>query len=207
MFESLLLKTALVEPSTLKEVTRILLTYRDFINKISKKRIQDILKKIIALHIQTNHNYEVSWALWCALSFEIELTQTIAESILKSNDTISILILIDMREKGLLNGTPDFSILDNLLKNENLSNENWLLVYESVKKGWLIPSITTLLTDNHYFKILSDNGVEFYDLNKQLCIIGLSSKTKEESEVFTETAETEYFTNDIPSNFALYGRE
>lgn len=207
LFESLLLKTALVEPSTLKEVTRILLTYRHFINKTSKKRIQDVLKKIISIHIETNHNYEVSWALWCAVSFEIELTQTIAESILKSNDTISILILIDMRQKGLLNGAPDFSILDNLLKNENLSNENWLLVYESVKKGWLIPSTTTLLNDNHYFKILSDNGVEFYDLNKQLGIIELPKKTKEETAVFPETTETEYFTNDIPSNFVLNGGE
>ena len=111
-----------------------------------------------------------------------------------------------MREKGLLNGAPDFSILDKLLENENLSNENWLLVYESVKKGWLNPT-TTLLNDNHYFKILSDNGVEFYDLNKQLGIIELLKKTKEETAGFPETTETEYFTNDIPSNFVLNGGE
>lgn len=207
LFESLLLKTALVEPSTLKEVTRILLTYKHLINKTSKRRIQDVLKKIITIHIETNHNYEVSWALWCAVSFEIELTQTIADSILQSNDTISILILFDMREKGLLNGTPDFSILNNFLKNENLSNEYWLLIYETIKKGWLIPPSRTLLNDNHYFKILSDNDVQFYDLNKQLGIIELPKKTNEEMTNFSETTENEYFTNDIPSNFVLNDRE
>ena len=53
----------------------------------------------------------------------------------------------------------------------------------------------------------SDNGVEFYDLNKQLGIIELPKKTKEETAVFPETTETEYFTNDIPSNFVLNGGE
>ncbi|MBK6701478.1 MAG: hypothetical protein IPG55_16655 [Saprospiraceae bacterium] len=121
-------------------------------------------------------------------------------------DTISILIIIDMREQWLLNGTPYFSLLNTLLKTENLTNENWLLVYESVKKGWLIPSITTLLNDNHYFKILSDNNVDFYDTNKQLGIIELPKK-KKRTAVFLKIIETEYFSNDIPSNFVLNGGE
>lgn len=199
LFESLLLKTALIEPSTLKEVITILLTYKNYINKTSKKRLQDVLKKIIAIHIETNHNYEVSWALWSAVTFEIELPQTIADSILRSNDTISTLILIDMRERGLLKGVPDFSILDEKLKNESLSNENWLLIYEAAKKGWLTTS--TLLTDNHYFKILSDNNIEFYDTNKQLNI----SKTANGN--MPENIEPVYFPNDIPSNFLLHVQE
>lgn len=35
-------------------------------------------------------------------------------------------------------------------------SENWLLAYESVKKGWLIPSEANLLDNNLFFKILKD---------------------------------------------------
>ena len=201
LFESLLLKTALIEPSTLKEITRILLTYKHFISKSSKKRIQDVLKKIITINIETNHNYEVSWALWCAVSFNIELNKTIADSILNSKDTISILIILDMKGKGLLNGSPDFSILNTLLSNESFSNENWLLVYEAVKKGWLVPPKKTLLNDNHYFKILKDNDVEFYDATKQLEVAPHTKQTKKTIPDLVQTLPSEYFTADRPSNF------
>jgi len=168
-FEDLLLKTALIEPATLDIVTRVLLTYKNYLDDESKVKLSKLLNAIINEHSLLNHNFEVSWALWIAKTFEIEIDEDASNNIIESKDSVSNLILLDLsKNTTLVKGHPRFVNLEIELKDNILFSENWLLAYEGVKKGWLNPTSPTLLDDNLFFKLLKENDVEFYDTTKQM---------------------------------------
>lgn len=171
LFESLLLKTGLIEPSILDIVTRILLSYQSYLDATSKTKLKELIEFIIKCHSPIKHNFEVSWALWLAKTFEIEITKDIANCVIEMKDAISLLVLLDIfKTTNLIQGSPNFAEIESELNNNSdiLSSEHWLLAYEGVKKGWLSPSNTNFLDDNHFFKILKGLNVEFYDTTKQL---------------------------------------
>ena len=169
LFEDLLFKTALTEPSILDIVTRILLTYKTYLDFQSKEKLTNMINRIINEHSPVNHNFEVSWALWLSKSFEIEIDENSANKIIETKDSISNLILLDLiKNTSLVQGFPTISKLEIDLKDDILFSENWLLAYESVKKGWLSPANSSLLEDNLFFKLLKDKNICFYDNSKQL---------------------------------------
>ncbi|MCD8401423.1 RNA-directed DNA polymerase [Tenacibaculum finnmarkense] len=157
-YESLILKIGITEPRTLPVVTEILASN---ISRISKKKVKSIIEKLIDIHLPKGHNYEVSWALWMCVEFNIKLKNKMAERIFASNDYVSMLIAMDLKSKGLINSTVSTDGLLTELTEESLMNENWLFTYESIKKGWLVPTDNPI-DENKYFKILLDNGIYFY---------------------------------------------
>ncbi|WP_305952106.1 RNA-directed DNA polymerase [Emticicia oligotrophica] len=169
IFEDLLFKTALIEPSILDIVTRVLLTYKSYLDLSSKEKLKNVINKIINEHSPVNHNFEVSWALWLAKTFEITIDEISANNIIRTKDSISNLILLDLiNNTALVIGTPSINDLEVDLKDDILFSENWLLAYEGVKKGWLNPANPNLLDDNLFFKLLKDKNIEFYDATNQI---------------------------------------
>ena len=198
LFEDLLFKTALIEPSILDIVTRILLTYASYIDSVSVSKLKRLINKIIYDYSPVNHNFEVSWALWIAKTFKIEIDENAANKIIYTRDSISNLILLDLiKNTTLVKGEPDISKLETELKDDVLFSENWLLAYESVKKGWLVPTTPNLLDENLYFKILKDLNVEFYDGNRQL----VPYKAKEQKK-YIEAPPPTYSAEEPSSNLA-----
>ncbi|WP_081599352.1 RNA-directed DNA polymerase [Prochlorothrix hollandica] len=185
-FESLLLKSALSEPSTLPEVTRILISNESL---VSKEKVGVLAKEIISIHCFKGHLFEVFWSLWLLKSLKIAIDVQVAEKIVLLGDSISILILLDMRDSGLIAGYLDVSGLESELTSIELFDEKWLLTYESVKKGWLKPINANLLTSNAYFNLLYENDVEFYISSNQLEIIQLSKEIAHEDNKPYETNE------------------
>ncbi|MFD2144500.1 hypothetical protein [Mucilaginibacter antarcticus] len=169
----------MIEPSVLDIVTRILLTYEKYLDAVSKQRLKALVNCIINDHSPINHNFEISWALWLAKTFKIEVEELCANKIIETKDSISNLILLDLiNNTSLVLGTPQIAKLDTELKEDILFSEHWLLAYEGVKKGWLTPANPNLLNENLFFNILKDLDVEFYDANKQLKpYLSLKSKT------------------------------
>lgn len=165
IFESLLLKIALCEPSTLREVITILISNTEL---ISKEKVRKLAEEIIHSHCPKGHSFEVAWSLWLLRSFDISLDGEIAKKVFESNDSISILIALDMKSLGLISGQVDISNLKSELTKDSFFGDKWLLVYESIKKGWLNPSNPTLLSENKYFCLLDQQNVEFYDGNNQI---------------------------------------
>ena len=55
------------------------------------------------------------------------------------------------------------SQIDSHAKPDDLYGEDWILLYEGVRNGWL-PN-DKMVKDNRHFKILLDNGISFYDPN------------------------------------------
>ena len=169
VFENLLIKTALVEPAILDILTRIFITYNSYLDAESKEKLKGLVNITIKEHCPVRHNFEMVWALWIAKTFEIDIEEQSANDIIATRDSVSNLILLDLiNNSTLVKGSPKVAEIEAELKDDILMSENWLLAYESVKKGWLIPADANLLDNNLFFKILKDTNVEFYKQNKQL---------------------------------------
>lgn len=181
-FENLIVKTALIEPAILDIFTRIFITYKAYINIDSKEKIKRLINAIIRSHCPVKHSFEISWALWIARTFEIEIEEQSANSIIETRDCISNLILLDLiNNTTLVKGSPLISDIEAELKDDILMSENWLLAYEGVKKGWLTPVEVDLLDKNLFFKILKDKDIEFYKTTKQLKTYSSKERQKDET--------------------------
>lgn len=168
-FENLMIKTALIEPAILDILTRIFITYEIYISIDSKEKIKRLINAIIRSHCPVKHSFEISWALWIAKTFKIEIEEQSANSIIETRDSVSNLILLDLiNNSTLVKGHPRISDIEAELKDDILMSENWLLAYEGVKKGWLTPAEMNLLDNNLFFKTLKDKDIEFYKTTKQL---------------------------------------
>ncbi len=211
-FEDLLLKTALIEPAILDIVTRILLTYKSYLDASSKEKLSKLVNVIINEHCPVHHNFEVSWALWIAKTFEIEIEEISANKIIDTKDSISNLILLDLiKNTTLVKGTPQINKIEADLTDNILFTESWLLAYEGVKKGWLNPAELNLLDNNLFFKLLKDNDIEFYDTSKQMNVYKgkeesptetyASGQTSSQSQETTEGQTTKIIENQQPNEF------
>ncbi|MDD2530266.1 MAG: RNA-directed DNA polymerase [Bacteroidales bacterium] len=169
VFEDLMIKSALVEPAILDIFTRIFITYGSYLDMDSKEKLKRLINAIIKEHSTVQHNFEMAWALWLAKTFEIEIEEQSANDIIATRDSISNLILLDLINNScLIKGSPNVADIEAELKGDILMSENWLLAYEGVNKGWLVPSEANLLNNNLYFKILKDKNIEFYKSDKQV---------------------------------------
>lgn len=179
IFENLILKTALIQPAILDIVTRIFLNYESNLDADSKSKIKNLIIQVIKNHSSINHNFETSWALWLAKSFKIEIDQNIAKQVIETNDSISILILLCMdKVKGLVQGTTDYSSIENNLKDDILFSENWILAYQGIKNGWLTPIEPDLISNNAFMNILNTLDVDFFDCNLQLEVYKKTKKAE-----------------------------
>lgn len=165
IFENLLLKTILLDPTILDVACRILESYKTF---VSKDKLQKLVNLIFKEHIPINQHLEVSWAFWICKKFDLVIETEVCIKALKMRDTVSCLILLDIIKNlpHLITMTSELtteiSTLEQSFSEESLRSEDWLLLYEGVKKGWI--SRTDLIDNNLFFSILKSKNVEFYDL-------------------------------------------
>ena len=185
-YESLILKIGIREPRTLPVVTEILASN---IIRVSKPKIKSIVEKLIDIHLPKGHNYEVAWALWMCVEFQIKLKNKMAEQIFASNDYVSILIAMDLKSRNLINSVVSTDELLTELTEESLMTENWLFTYESIKKGWLTPTDNPI-DKNKYFEILFANEIYFYREDAKVETFTIKKPTEEISET-TKKPETE----------------
>ncbi|PWE72166.1 hypothetical protein B1R38_18200, partial [Bacillus cereus] len=160
IFESLLLQTALVDSSTIPLIFETIETYKYRGYPINLEKISEFINSIIKEHIELRNDYEVFWALSLANKFEISIDEDVAKILLKyDNSIINILVLI-LESKNLLSGVLEFSYYKTLINDNNLYGENWLLLYECCKNGWLDKD-EEILRNDIFFKQLLDNDITF----------------------------------------------
>lgn len=166
IFENLLLKTILLDPTILDVACRILESYKTI---VSKDKLQELVNLIFKEHIPINQHLEVSWAFWICKKFDLIIETEVCIKALRMRDTVSCLILLDIINNlpHLITSTPELtteiSNLEQSFNEESLRSEDWLLLYESTKKGWV--SRIGLIDNNLFFSILKDKNIEFYDLD------------------------------------------
>ena len=191
LFESLILKIAILNPLVLQFIVPLLLAYDTLVDK---QKISNVVEEIIKSNAKLGHSFEISWALWLAKTFDIRINDSIAKDIFNSNDVIPILIALDLKSKNLIDASVESSHLIEDLTEDSLFEEKWLLTYESIIHEWLIPINSNPLETNEYFNILKDFGVKFYDDQikaKPLKIKELNEEDLEEETYPVESTEYE----------------
>ena len=166
LYEPLLYKTAVLKPSIIPQIVKIL----DFSDeKPTKELLSDVVSSIFKSHVPFAQDNEVAWALWLCKKYELHLDKDMVCSILKMDSTICTIILMDIIHSiqvELLDDKDVKEAINNICNTWNahsLYSEDWLLLYESSAQGWIDNS--KLLKGDPFFKMLYDDGVKFYDPN------------------------------------------
>ena len=189
LYQSLILKIALTEPVTLPAVAQILVSHRP---KVEKLKVKSVVENLINEHTPKGHHFEVACALWICKEFEIKLPDTIASLVFNSNDVISILIALDLKNNGFINSAVVTSHIEVDLTTESLMDEKWLLTYEAISQGWVsTPKIKTI-KDNEYFDVLLNHKVQFYDKTKVITPFRLKNPNVSSPKQTTIIKEVEY---------------
>lgn len=168
LFESLLYKTALLDPSTLDIVQKVLTSKHI---TPTNNVLTDLIHTIIAHHAPLIHHHEVAWSLWYCKKYALPISKPDVLMVFDMHNPICTLILLD-----ILNNHPALSALktdadishcisniENLSDSKDLFGRDWILLYEGVKHGWL--RNTAVVISNPYFNCLYNKGISFYDEN------------------------------------------
>lgn len=203
VFESLLLHSAFSDHSTLPVVLEIIELYIVKNYKINKGKIKEFLEKLINLNISQENHFEVCWALVYSKRIEISLSDEVTNLLLNAEDSITCILTMILKDKGLLNGNFNFSKYKRYLNREELYGSNWLFAYEAFKQGWLRPySNPNYVLEDSFFKMLYQNDVSFlqkevslYEL-RDLMITSYTAEETGEAEPFEEELEVEESTKE-----------
>jgi len=164
LYESLLLKSIIAEPSCIPIVTKILYHY-DYIGyNINKEKIGSVISDLINYHSKFAHGHEISWALWLAKTLQISIKPSAVSKLSESEDPIVALISLDLMEDGLISTRINTRNWEQYMRSKELYDSHWLLAYEALVKDWL-PSAEGIdyIKEDPFFSILQDNDVQFYD--------------------------------------------
>lgn len=159
IFQAILFKILMVEPKAMETIAKTFIKNED---KVDKSTFKEILEKILDENIGNNHHYELSWTLWLMKEFSFKLTKARAEMIVKSQDNFSLLLLLDLQHNNLVSNRFNSEKIKNIIIQDDLSGEKWLLIYEALLKGW-IEIDDDIISNNKFFSILKDLNVSFYD--------------------------------------------
>jgi hypothetical protein len=159
LYQAILFKIVMVEPKSMEVIAKIFIKNE---NKVDKNKFKSILEKIIDENIGKRHDYELSWTLWLMKEFSFKLTKPRADMIVSVGDNLSILILLDLKNKGLVSKLFTTDKIKESFNQEDFLGEKWLLIYEALIKGW-VELDDDLISNNKFFSIMKELDISFYD--------------------------------------------
>jgi hypothetical protein len=164
LYESLLLQCLSVEPGTAPAVIGELYKYH-LRMPLDVSRICESLQQLIEDHATQHHGSEVVWALWGAIILDCKLDASVVQKAIAMADPCVALCALHAISAGRVVGAVDVSPIEALMHEAELTEEQWLLVYEANVKGWLAnKGGKDFVTKNKYFGPMKAAGVSFYDL-------------------------------------------
>ncbi len=160
--EQLILQAAVAEPGVLPKCLRLFL-----ITQINGGQIDlDSLKKALSGSLQNaarrGHGSEASWAVWGHILFNLPLDSGDIVVLDQMLDDIVALVTLDAQSRGLIDSSFQFTNWQNLINSDGIRDGHWLLAYESINKGWLVPIGQNPITANPAYNHLAANNVSFY---------------------------------------------
>lgn len=167
VLESFLLHTLFLESKVIRNISRIALAYKEAGYAIDYEKWYSFINNFIVANHDRGQPYEISWACWLAKQLSIKLTRQSVNVINLSSNSAVALTALDLRSSKLLESKLDTTYWRTLCTIDNLYSENWLLIYESAKKGWIKQS-KSFFDSDPFFKAMYDNNVYFYDEAKVL---------------------------------------
>jgi hypothetical protein len=164
VYENLLLQCATAEPGCLPFVVSELYKYSST-TQINRNKIADVFHDIVRIHATLEHGSEIVWALWGSKMLNLTIPDAVANVVGTMRDNFVALVALDLQHSGLISRAVTFGEWKKLMKQSELSTENWLLAYEANCKGWLPPvSGTDFVATDQTFGPIKAAGVYFYNV-------------------------------------------
>jgi hypothetical protein len=164
-FESYLLRSIALSPDSLEFVAYTLWRHNLEGAPIDKKRWRRVLSSVILRGLNAGRDSEVAWSLWIHKSLGMKVRPEVTAALGAADNSVIAIVALDLDDRALLRGSLDRTKWTSLLTNAELFRENWLLVYESVHKGWLTPAAGQVTADP-FFQELHASDVSFYEQEK-----------------------------------------
>jgi hypothetical protein len=164
-FQSLVWNAVSVEPTTMAVALDLLVVKSVEVGKdVNRAAAAEVLEALLKRHAPLRNASEVAWALWAAITLEVDLSQDVADVISAMEDDFVALLALDANARGRFGADPiDTSAWETLVDyDEVLMGEHWLLAYEGAAQGWIGTSVPRVQADP-FFNVLLANGVHFYD--------------------------------------------
>ena len=140
LFEGCLLFAVRNDAKIFPRVAKILAKHLDCADH---DQIEALVCDVIRDHAPLGHHFEVSWALSLAKEFKgakgFQIPGEAAEQICKMESSVCALLLLDLRDKGLVRGKMNTEAWQNRMTDGQLRSNMWLMVYEAGRREWLPP--------------------------------------------------------------------
>lgn len=149
-------------------VVQILANYRTQGAPINYQRCKKLIQDELIKSVPLRHTSEVAWALFLAKALKIKLELSCLEPITQVDNSVWALLVLDLENMGLIEGTLNKSHWMSLLTKESLVSSSWLLAYEADLKGWLTGPDPDFVKKHDWFKVLKAKNISFYNTNKNV---------------------------------------
>lgn len=159
---SFILNVIMYEPSAIPLASEMLVSAKYISGKTSQ--IEAAIHEALMFNSEYGYEFEVTWLLWLCGALNISIDESVAKKISLIDNSFVALAALELKNKGKIDRGLDVSIWANLMKAEELYEENWLLAYEANVKGWL-PSISgsDYVMSDPFFRILKTNNIRFFN--------------------------------------------
>jgi len=119
---------------------------------------------MLTTHLSQGHDFEVAYTLLILSILSIKLPGISKLGPFDDRSSICRCILGLMSENGLLDGPLEECATVGPFVEQDLSNRNWLFVYEATKRGWIKTSAeSNIVKKSVFFEKLLAAGVSFLD--------------------------------------------
>ena len=166
--ESFLLKAAVIAPSSIDKICRIILNLHHNTGGVSAERIVRRFVFLAERNLEKGHHFEIIWLLYTLRGlkkpFRSEKLCELSEGACSS--AISLLLL-DMKQLGLGIGTLPSKEWESQISSDSVLRDwSWLLAYEGFRKGWLNDAKGIL--NEPFFAAMDMNDIVFYDPKRNI---------------------------------------
>lgn len=161
--QSFVIQCIAAEPGSLKFVSELLPAYIKAGYKIDKSAWTSVADDLVKEHSVRRHGSEVAWVLWIAILLNLRLRQPSVSHLADMNDPVVAMVALHAQQRGVIPAREKFTPWRQRMSTEELTEDQWLMVYEAGFKGWL-PSVKKLdhIGASPFFKELRDRDVYFY---------------------------------------------
>ncbi|WP_240627251.1 RNA-directed DNA polymerase [Thermoflavimicrobium daqui] len=156
LYESWLLRIWMDVSNTYPLIVDLFNYYQRKKMPIDQKRITRVLSRSIQECLQYQHDFELVWALWLCKCLNLTLPEQLGQGLSMITNPFVVLLALDLSHLGLLKGLTKERWEQQLTN--GWSENDWLLQYEGVQKGWLQGRI-----EHPFFQHLAKHHVQFYD--------------------------------------------
>lgn len=161
--ESFLLKSAVIAPSSMDKICRIIVNFQYTSGGMSAERIGRRFVQLAERNLEKGHHFEAIWLLYTLRGLKRPFrSKRLCELSEGASSSALSLILLDMKRMRMGIGTLPEKEWEAQISSESvIQNWSWLLGYEAFRKGWLKDK--NGLLKKPFFAAMDVNDIVFYD--------------------------------------------